>query len=389
MDAKDTKSVIKNDSVCTASSGNSSCSQPYQQSYLLQNHIICLRNSHSLITIRQIFYDWFLLYYIYFYQKFLNQQPYFNNWRPTWYSSDSLTYRLHPALEYLPSSAKLSWRDQSDTSHSLHSEQKWKTIIHGKPNRHVQRRLCENKCRKHKNTTTHPAQHDYRSKTEASQQETFYVRPNSKRNFAQRPNVFVYHKRNFDKSNTSRSFPTHINPKQSRNRISDRPTGFRKHPVQLLSELHNTDGLQIEYKTLGNKSSARQMVTYKIMGSTFSVISHSRDEAKRLAAKKVLKKLHPELYNDFDERIPRQEYNFGPRLNQRHPVDLMGQLLRNEPITVEISREGTSHATIYTVTYTVRGESFIAAAEKQNEAKRRCAILVLNEFYKNHFATKL
>lgn len=161
----------------------------------------------------------------------------------------------------------------------------------------------------------------------------------------------------------------------------------RKHPVQLLCEMYGKNGLQTECEFLCDDSSTpparRQKVTYTVLGQKFTAVSHTRDEAKRLCARKALMTLHPELRDQLQEQIPRQEYDFGDRLNCRHPVDLVSYFARNEHVMMETEKKGLSHFTTYTVTYAIRGRKYVATAEKQNEAKRRCAIMVLNDIYKN------
>lgn len=159
---------------------------------------------------------------------------------------------------------------------------------------------------------------------------------------------------------------------------------MRKHPVQLLCELYGKNGLQIECEFICNTPFRKQKVTYTVMGRKFTAVSHTRDEAKRLCAKKVLTTLHPELHHELQEEIPKREYDFGYRLNRRHPVDLVNYFFKNEAVLIETERKGLSHFTSYTVHYIVRGRKYLASAEKQNEAKRRCAILVLNDFYRSN-----
>lgn len=168
------------------------------------------------------------------------------------------------------------------------------------------------------------------------------------------------------------------------NEKSKTEANMRKHPVQLLCELYGKNGLQIECEFICSTPFRKQKVTYTVMGRKFTAISHTRDEAKRLCAKKVLMTLHPELQHELQEDIPKREYDFGYRLNRRHPVDLVNYFFKNEAVLIETEKKGLSHFTSYTVYYTVRGKKFVATAEKQNEAKRRCAILVLNDFYRSN-----
>lgn len=159
----------------------------------------------------------------------------------------------------------------------------------------------------------------------------------------------------------------------------------RKHPVQLLCELYGKNGLQIECEFLNQPPFRKQKVTYTLLGRKFTAVSHTRDEAKRLCARRALLTLHPELCDQLQEHVPRQDYDFGYRLNRRHPVDLVNYFFKSEPVLIETEKRGLSHFTTYTVSYMLRGRRYVATAEKQNEAKRRCAILVLNDLWRNNW----
>lgn len=160
----------------------------------------------------------------------------------------------------------------------------------------------------------------------------------------------------------------------------------RKHPVQLLCELYGKNGLQIECEFLQQPPFRQQRVTYTLLGRKFVAVSHTRDEAKRLCARRALLALHPELADQLQEQVPRQQYDFGYRLNRRHPVDLVNYFFKSEPVLIETEKRGLSHFTKYTVSYLLRGRRYVATAEKQNEAKRRCALLVLNDLWRNSWS---
>lgn len=344
MDAVDTKSVVANDSVSTTAILCSSNLQPYSE----RMYTLSQQSSRSVITVREMMRrHWLLLYYAYLYQKLVNERYYFYKWRPTCRLDHSLTFDIRPAVERRSPLAELPWRDQRKFSDSGFHGQRRKTSAFEQRNRHRRRRLSAGKYPQH-------------------------GKPRPQGYLAAQSDKLKSHRQYFN----SNPFST-----GTRNRKSN-AIAVRKHPVQQLCELHGRNGLRIECEFLGDRPTRRQKVTYTVMSRRFSAVSHTRDEAKRLAAKKALATLHPQLHDEHDQ-VPWQEYDFGDRLNRRHPVDLVGHFFRNEPIVMEINREGFSHFTNYTVTYTVRGRQYMATAEKQNEAKRRCAILVLNDLYRN------
>lgn len=388
MDVEDTKSVVHDDSV------SSGCTKTPQTS-LVQN------TPNSTISVKMLIDNWFTMYYYYLHWKYFNEGTHnLGDWPVDWESNGP--YTAAPMLPYTqpppitwPASQPLQSVKEAQTAVSAAvaasnpaANQKlasFKKRDQHYPNGRIGRR--GDRIGPQQRTMT-------RSKQNLDPYARRFIRgATAARNDNHRITTTINHSGSSVGSghvtgrDLLRKQSFRINPQQSGfvrwpNAVTP-PT--RKHPVQLLCELYGKNGLQIECEFLNQPPFRKQKVTYTLLGRKFTAVSHTRDEAKRLCARRALLTLHPDLCDQLQEHVPRQEYDFGYRLNRRHPVDLVNYFFKSEPVLIETEKRGLSHFTTYTVSYMLRGRRYVATAEKQNEAKRRCAILVLNDMWRSNW----
>lgn len=422
MDVEDTKSVVRDDSV---SSGFTKT----PQTSLVQN------TPNSTISVKMLFDNWFTMYYYYLHWKSRNEGNDLRDWPVDWESSGG-QYMAAPMLPYtqpppitwpagqpsepakeVPAVANAAVATSATASSGQKMATSKKRDQHY-PSGRIGRRTDQN--RQQQRTLTRSKQNldPYAKRfirgTPAISSENHHITTtihHSGVNGFSGTNIGVNGGTNIgvdDYNGTNISVNSYnganvgpairrdllrkqsfrLNPQQQGGfarwpNIAHPPT--RKHPVQLLCELYGKNGLQIECEFLNQPPFRKQKVTYTLLGRKFTAVSHTRDEAKRLCARRALLTMHPELCDQLQEHVPRQEYDFGYRLNRRHPVDLVNYFFKSEPVLIETEKRGLSHFTTYTVSYMLRGQRYVATAEKQNEAKRRCAILVLNDLWRNNW----
>lgn len=155
----------------------------------------------------------------------------------------------------------------------------------------------------------------------------------------------------------------------------------KMHPVQLLHQIFRKEAFVMEYERINDGPFSRVRVTYKVNGRAYVAEATRLKEARRLCAKQVLRDQFPHLRVDSDDDIPRAEYDVG-RFDNKHPVQILYQIFRYEPMEMHCEEEGAAHFAKHIFTFVIRGVQYQAKAETIKEAKRRAAILALNEYFK-------
>lgn len=165
-------------------------------------------------------------------------------------------------------------------------------------------------------------------------------------------------------------------PVQSHQKISS-----KMHPVQLLHQIFRKEAFVMEYERINDGPFSQVRVTYKVNGKMYSAEATRLKEARRLCAKQVLRDQFPDLKIEMDNDIPQPEYDV-KQFDNKHPVQILYQIFRYEPMEMHCEEEGAAHFAKHIFTFVIRGKKFIAKAETIKEAKRRAAILALNDYFK-------
>lgn len=157
----------------------------------------------------------------------------------------------------------------------------------------------------------------------------------------------------------------------------------KMHPVQLLHQIFRKEAFVMEYERINDGPFSRVQVTYKVNGRSYVSEATRLKEARRLCAKKVLGDLFPQFRIETDSNIPKPEYD-PKRFANKHPVQILFQVFRQEPIEMHCEEEGAAHFAKHVFTFVIRGLKYRAKAETIKEAKRRAAILALNDYFKEN-----
>lgn len=163
--------------------------------------------------------------------------------------------------------------------------------------------------------------------------------------------------------------------------VSQIKVSNKMHPVQLLHQIFRKEAFVMEYERINDGPFSRVRVTYKVNGRAYVAEATRLKEARRLCAKQVLRDQLPHLDIESDDDIPRVEYDV-TRFDNKHPVQILYQIFRYEPMEMHCEEEGAAHFAKHIFTFVIRGVQYKAKAETIKEAKRRAAILALNEYYK-------
>ncbi len=157
--------------------------------------------------------------------------------------------------------------------------------------------------------------------------------------------------------------------------------GNKMHPVQLLHQLFRKEAFVMEYERVNDGPFSRVRVTYKVNGKSYVSEATRLKEARRLCAKQVLRDQFPDLQIESDTDIPQLEYDVS-QFDNKHPVQILYQIFRYEPMEMHCEEEGAAHFAKHIFTFVIRGVKYRAKAETIKEAKRRAAILALNDYFK-------
>lgn len=155
----------------------------------------------------------------------------------------------------------------------------------------------------------------------------------------------------------------------------------KMHPVQLLHQIFRKEAFVMEYERMNSGPSSQVRVTYKVNGRTYQAEATRLKEARRLCAKQVLRDQFPDLQIESDDDIPQPEYDAATFAN-KHPVQILYQIFRHESIGIHCEEEGAAHFAKHIFAFVIRGTEYRATAETIKEAKRRAAILALNDHLK-------
>lgn len=155
----------------------------------------------------------------------------------------------------------------------------------------------------------------------------------------------------------------------------------KMHPVQLLHQIFRKEAFVMEYERINDGPFSQVRVTYKVNGKTYSAEATRLKEARRLCAKQVLHDQFPDLKIEMDNDIPQPEYDV-KQFDNKHPVQILYQIFRYEPMEMHCEEEGAAHFAKHIFTFVIRGKKYVAKAETIKEAKRRAAILALNDYFK-------
>lgn len=153
------------------------------------------------------------------------------------------------------------------------------------------------------------------------------------------------------------------------------------HPVQLLHQLFRKEAFVMEYERVNDGPYSQVQVTYKVNEKTYHARAARLKEARRLCAKKVLRDQFPYLGVEKDSDIPEPEYDTR-QFQNKHPVQILYQIFKYQPMQIHCDEEGAAHFAKHIFTFIIQGKQFTAKAETIKEAKRRAAILALNEYFK-------
>lgn len=155
----------------------------------------------------------------------------------------------------------------------------------------------------------------------------------------------------------------------------------KMHPVQLLHQIFRKEAFVMEYERINDGPFSQVRVTYKVNGKTYTAEATRLKEARRLCAKLVLRDQFPDLRVEVDNDIPEPEYDV-KQFDNKHPVQILYQIFRYEPMEMHCEEEGAAHFAKHIFTFVIRGKKYQAKAETIKEAKRRAAIMALNEYFK-------
>lgn len=178
---------------------------------------------------------------------------------------------------------------------------------------------------------------------------------------------------NFVERDTSQQFQR---KKFNRQRLSN-----KMHPVQLLHQIFRKEAFVMEYERLNDGPFSHVRVTYKVNGHAYVSEATRLKEARRLCAKKVLRDQFPDLQIEQDNDIPEPQYDI-TQFDNKHPVQILYQIFRYESMEMHCEEEGAAHFAKHIFTFIIKGKKYQAKAETIKEAKRRAAILALNDYLK-------
>lgn len=169
--------------------------------------------------------------------------------------------------------------------------------------------------------------------------------------------------------------------KPQRTVVQQQKLSNKMHPVQLLHQLLRKEAFVMEYERMNGGPYSQVRVTYKVNGRMYHAEATRLKEARRLCAKYVLQDQFPDLEVESDNNIPQPEYD-PVEFDKKHPVQILYQIFRDEPLEMHCEEEGAAHFAKHIFTFVIRGKKYQAKAETIKEAKRRAAILALNDNFK-------